>query len=167
MRGSRWSCLILVLSVVAGLRVAEAANPLVKLGCVRVQVNPLLTDENETLGVRSSDVQDAALVAVRAQIPRLRVADSCRNTLYIEVGIYPHKTVEGRPLEDYSGSVAMRVYRRAIVADTGSDDMVSVWEESLLFWGPRSTARSQVMKMLEQLGRFLAVRYDIDMAVKP
>ena len=152
-------------SIFAFLALPTPSNPgqesqaLQKLQCVFVLAG--ISEAASSFGINGSLMQEAAIVSLKAKLPRLRIEKAVGRgcgAVFVNLNVKRDGTASGRTL-GYSGSLTLQLWRSAVLIDTGTPVLASVWEESVILSGPSEGASQFILGAMDPLFLKFAASY--------
>jgi len=147
------------LAFVPGL---HADDNLKELGSVKIVVEDLNPGGRE-VGLTTDWLESVLLVALKRDLPRLRIGKDFLSFVYLNVHVMKEHTVGGR-LQGCAAAVDLKVYRPAHILsdDLGSRVLfavVTVWQKGDLLSGSCDSIGQQVKESVDKLVTRLAADY--------
>jgi hypothetical protein len=129
------------------------------LGCVVIKAQVIVAEGAERPRIGEDAIRDAVFVAVRAKIPRLKVEESCPNTLNVYVMIQQPRTADS-VVKGYALTVNLQLFRPAVLSGVGVPVNAQVWGMMGTKTGPWEDVASETISLSEgTVAKFAADYY--------
>jgi len=115
--------------------------------------------DGEQLFITSEHLHDALFVALKKQLPKLTVEDTCPDHVYLSVTVRPIISVGGRSLA-VAAFIILSVKRQARMMTTDKMGYATAWYVGKLLSAPKEGIKAFVFGVLdEEITNFAAVYY--------
>ena len=146
----------LLLLCISANAAAQGNAELQQLHCVAVDI--ILTAKSDSLGLVKQDLTQELIVALKAKVPRLKLAEVCPNRLTLRIRV--QDISEAASLNAMYGHATLGLERPVIFPQTGAQILVPVWGAGhAYFHGPVGRARPMTIEYLERLVTTFAAQY--------
>ena len=113
-------------------------EPLKDLKQISIVVESIDSEESN-LGLREKEIEGWVLVALRRDIPNLKIDKRATSFVYVNFNFMKDKSTDGRTM-GFSGFVSLRIVRPAIIVTDNYDksigyNLATVWDNGNLLGG--------------------------------
>jgi hypothetical protein len=136
---------------------AALADNLGNLECVDITVERL-EHEADQAGLTEESLSNALLVALKSKAPRFRVDSTCLPYVYVNVIFLLIKSEDGH-IFGYAFNLSLELYREAYIRKIDQTHLLSVWQRSGLYLGPKHLAKATVLERLDEFVTEFAAAY--------